>query len=72
MDYSSAYAICINGLWHSAIKVADLGDWLDVQIGMYQSMQVQKSAVDAIKVQHKADNYVGQERKQYAFDLGAE
>lgn len=70
MEYGNAYAICVNGLWHSAMKAADLGDFLDVQIGIYQSMQAKKSAVDAIKVQHKMSEFIGEDRPRFDINVG--
>ena len=66
VDFTKAYAIKISEQWHSAVKVQDLGDYLDVQVGSHQSIQCRKHAVTAIKVVHPVDTHVGQQRK---FDL---
>ena len=66
MDYSNAYALCVNGLWYRALSVRDCGDFVDIATSSYQSIQARKSLIDAIKLQQKADNFVGAEHK---FDL---
>ena len=66
MDFSSAYALCVNGLWYRALSVRDCGDFVDIATSSYQSIQARKSSIDAIKINQKADTFVGTEHK---FDL---
>ena len=66
MNYSSAYALCVNGLWYRALSVRDCGDFVDIATSSYQTIQARKSSIDAIKVNQQADTFVGAERQ---FDL---
>jgi len=66
VDYTKAYCLKIGEGWHNAVRVTDLGDFLEIQLTTYQAIQCPKSSVTAIKVHLKGDTSVGQERK---FDL---
>lgn len=66
MNYSNAYALCVNGLWYRALSVRDCGDFVDIATTSYQTIQARKSSIDAIKINQQSDTFVGAERQ---FDL---
>ena len=71
VDYTQAYCVKIGEGWHNAVRVADLGDYLEVQLTTYQAIQCPKSAVTAIKVYLKGDTFVGKERRKFDIEVGA-
>ena len=66
MDYTQAYSVKVGDQWHAAMRVSDLGDFLEIQLTTYQAIQCPKASVTAIRVYLKSDTFVGEERK---FDL---
>ena len=66
MDFSNAYALCVNGLWYRTLAVRDCGDFVDIATSSYQTIQARKSSIDAIKINQQSDTFVGSERQ---FDL---
>ena len=51
--------------------VADLGDFLEIQLTTYQAIQCPKSSLTEIKVHLKGDTYVGKERRGFDIQVGA-